>query len=137
MPSFNSAERQLLARLASHQSWANTQNRTARTAPARDAFLARFEDQVDPRRELTPEERAKRATSARRAYFIGLALKSAQSRRGAAARREALDELTEATRLIAFASDINVGPSGSIDSETVPGPVTTAVRVDSARGAVQ
>lgn len=137
MPSFNAAERQLLARLAAHQSWANTANRNARTAPARDAFLAKFEDQVDPRRELTPEERAKRATNARKAHFTRLALKSAQSRRGASARQEALDELTEATRLIAFASDINVGPSGSKDSETVLEPVTTTVRFDSARGAVQ
>lgn len=137
MPSFNAAERQLRARLAAHQSWANTANRNARTTPARDAFLAKFEDQVDPRRELTPEERAKRAANARKAHFIGLALKSAQARRGAAARADALDELTEATRLIAFASDINVGPSGSIDSETVPEPVTTAVRVDSASGAVR
>lgn len=139
MPSFNAAERQLLARLAAHQSWANTANRTARTAPAREAFLTKFEDQVDPRRELTPEERAKRATNARKAHFTRLALKSAQSRRGTSTRRDALDELTEATRLIAFASDINVGPSGSIDSETEPEPepLTTAVRIDSARGAVR
>ncbi len=120
MSSSSPTERQLVARLVAHQSWAITQNRTARTAPARGTFLAKFEDSVDPRRELTPEERAKRAANARKAYFIGLALKSAQARRGAAVRADALDELTEATRLIAFASDSNVGPSGSIDSETVP-----------------
>jgi len=61
----NPAERQLIARAAAHQSWASTPNRTARTARARDAFLARFVDQVDPLRELTTEERARRATSAR------------------------------------------------------------------------
>ena len=134
MSSFNSAERQLLARLAAHQSWANTHNRTARTAPARDAFLARFEDEVDPRRELIPEERVKRATSARRAYFIGLALKSAQSRRGASARRQALDELTEATRLIAFAQDTGVDVQGLRDAETVPESLATTVPVDLSGG---
>ena len=105
MSSFNPTERQLVARLAAHQSWANTQNRTARTAPGRDAFLAKFEDQVDPGHKLSPVERAKRAANARKAYFTGLALKSVQARRGASARREALDELSEAARLIAFVSD--------------------------------
>jgi hypothetical protein len=137
MSSFNSAERQLVARLAAHQSWANTPNRNARTAPARDAFLARFEDQVDPRRELTPEERAKRATNARRAYFIGLALKSAQSRRGASKRREALNELTEATQLIAFASDIAAETPESSAAMSVTEGISTTPQADSFGGAVR
>ena len=137
MSSFNPTERQLVARLAAHQSWANTQNRTARTAPAREAFLTKFEDQVDPRRELTPEERAKRATNARKAHFTRLALKSAQSRRGASARREALDELTEATRLIACAHDLDLDAFGSCDNEMATEPSAIEPWVDSAHGAVR
>lgn len=51
------------------------------TAPARAAFLARFEDEVDPDRRLPEDERQRRATAARRAYFSALALRSVQARR--------------------------------------------------------
>lgn len=47
----------------------------------REAFLAKFIDQVDPDRVLDPEERDRRAGYARKAYFTRLALKSAQARR--------------------------------------------------------
>jgi hypothetical protein len=43
--------------------------------------MDRFAKQVDPDGVLPPEERAKRADSARRAYFLGLAAKSAKARR--------------------------------------------------------
>ncbi|WP_020658350.1 hypothetical protein [Amycolatopsis benzoatilytica] len=74
-------QRQLAARIASHTSWALTEDRTARTAPGTRAFLDRFEKQVDPDGVLAPAERAKRAESAKKAYFLGLAAKSAESRR--------------------------------------------------------
>ena len=65
----------LKAQVAAHESWANTKDRAARTAPARAAldakFLARAEG--DPIR----------AEHLRKAYFKRLALKSAQSRRRA------------------------------------------------------
>ena len=67
-------------RIAAHTRWAMTENRTAATTPARNAFLARFERQVDPDNQLTPVERARRAQSARKAYFARLALLSARSR---------------------------------------------------------
>lgn len=51
------------------------------TAPARKAFLDRFEVAVDPERELSPAERNRRAAAARSAYFRQLAMKSAQKRR--------------------------------------------------------
>jgi hypothetical protein len=51
------------------------------TAPARAAFLDRFEREVDPNGTLLPAERARRAEHARKAYMTGLALKSAQARR--------------------------------------------------------
>lgn len=74
-------ERSLSASAAALESWAATPNRSARTQPARDALMRKFEVQVDPAGILPPQERAKRAEWAKRAYFKRLALKSAQSRR--------------------------------------------------------
>jgi hypothetical protein len=44
-------------------------------------MVDRFERQVDPDRKLTPEERARCAEHARKAYFIKLAIRSAEARR--------------------------------------------------------
>jgi hypothetical protein len=57
----------------------------AHTEPARRAFLARFDDEVDPDRKLTPAERSRRAERAKKAYMARLALKSARVRRGGGA----------------------------------------------------
>lgn len=67
------AERTLAGKIGAHVSWANTEDRTARTANARRAFEDKFlvEAGGDP----------KRAESLRRAHFSRLALKSAQARR--------------------------------------------------------
>jgi hypothetical protein len=51
------------------------------TAKARETFLARFLDDVDPNHELPDDERQRRALAARRAHFARLALASAESRR--------------------------------------------------------
>jgi hypothetical protein len=75
------ADRSLIARLAAHESWANTTDPSARTAPARRALLDRFERQVDPDGVLSPAERARRAGHARKAHFARLALRSAKARR--------------------------------------------------------
>lgn len=75
------SQKSLAAQIAANESWAHTPDRAARTAPARAAMLARFEDEVDPERSLTPEERSRRAEYARKAYFQRLALKSAKARR--------------------------------------------------------
>lgn len=75
------AERSLRARLAVHVSWAQTGDRSARTAPARRTALERFERQVDPDGRLNPAERARRAEQAMRAHMARLALRSAQARR--------------------------------------------------------
>jgi hypothetical protein len=74
------AERSLKARMAAHALHARRDSRE-HTAPARAAFLARFEDEVDPDRLLSPAERARRAEHARKAYFTRLALASARARR--------------------------------------------------------
>jgi hypothetical protein len=75
------SERALRARLAAHTSWANTDDRAARTRRGREAFEARFERQVDPDVTLDPAARRRRADHARKAYFLRLSLKSAQARR--------------------------------------------------------
>jgi hypothetical protein len=71
--SLTPAERSLRGTLASHQSWANTENRTQRTAPARAALDAKFlaEAGGDP----------KRAESLRKAHYARLAYLSAKARR--------------------------------------------------------
>lgn len=51
------------------------------TRKARDVFLARFEDEVDPERRLDPLERIRRAKLAQTAYMTGLALKSSRARK--------------------------------------------------------
>jgi len=82
MPSqLSASERSLRARLAAHQSWANTSSPSERTSSARAAFDRRFENEVDPDHTLPADERARRAASARRAYFARLALASAKARR--------------------------------------------------------
>ena len=75
------AERTLRARMASHASWANTEDVDARTKPGRDAFLSKFERDVDPDGVLPELERKRRAEHARKAYFARLALESAKARR--------------------------------------------------------
>jgi hypothetical protein len=60
---------------------------TATTLPARLAFLDRFEREADPDGTLDPAERARRASHLKRAYFLRLALKSAQARRQRTRRR--------------------------------------------------
>jgi hypothetical protein len=69
------------ARIAAEASWARTHDRTARTRPAREAFLNRFEREVDPDGALPPEERRQRAEHAKRAYMLQLAKRSAAARK--------------------------------------------------------
>lgn len=61
--------------------WANTDDRSMATWPARKAFEDKFDREVDPEGKLTPKERAKRAGFARKAYYQRLAMKSVQARR--------------------------------------------------------
>jgi hypothetical protein len=71
------------ARIAANISWAFCEDRAERTAPARTAFLDRFEKQVDPEGLLHPSERHRRAEALKKAYFTQLALKSAAARQSA------------------------------------------------------
>jgi hypothetical protein len=70
-------DRALRARIAAHAQHA--QGRT-NTAPGRAEIDRRYEDEVDPDRTLSPEERAKRVKHARTSHMLSLSLKSAQAR---------------------------------------------------------
>jgi hypothetical protein len=85
MPPLTERERSVQGRLGAYALHAQVADPAAHTAPARRAFLDRFEREVDPDGTLPPEERARRAEYAKKAYFLGLALKSAQARRKKAA----------------------------------------------------
>lgn len=78
---YTAAERRLNGRIGAHKSWAQTENRSARTLPARMGLLAKFEREVDPNNELLPSERQKRAESLRKAHYSEMSLKSARARR--------------------------------------------------------
>jgi len=73
VPAASHTERSQIGVIAAHTSWANTANRSARTAPARAALDQKFLDAAngDP----------VRAAHLRKAHFARLALKSAQARR--------------------------------------------------------
>jgi len=75
------SERRMRGAIGAHKSWGHTEDRTARTEPARKAFDDRFDQQADPDRVLTAEERAKKAASLRKEYFTRLAFESAKARR--------------------------------------------------------
>jgi hypothetical protein len=66
-------ERKLVASLAAHESWVQTEDRAERLAPARAAFEAKFLEQAggDP----------VRAASLRKAHYTRMALRSLQARR--------------------------------------------------------
>jgi len=87
----------LNSRSAAHKSWANTRDRSARTAPARQAFRDKFLNQVDPHRQMTDADREKAAESARKAFFLDLSKKSQ------AAREARKAEAAEATKPAATA----------------------------------
>ena len=67
-------------RIAAETSWSRTHDRSARTKPARKAFLDRFEREVDPEGKLPAEERRQRARHAMRAHMLRLAKRSAIAR---------------------------------------------------------
>lgn len=84
-----SSHKRLLCAAAAHQSWANTEDRTARTLPGTQGLLARFEREVDPAGSLDPQVRRERAEQLRRAHMLRLSAKAVAAR---AARREARNQ---------------------------------------------
>jgi hypothetical protein len=79
-PSSERSKQVLQARMAAHALHARVADPTAHTARARETFLSRFEREVDPEGVLEPQERARRAEHARKAYFTRLALASSKAR---------------------------------------------------------
>jgi hypothetical protein len=72
----------LLSTAANHDRWAAVEDRTAATAPARQAFRDRFLTEAQERfGDLPADELARRAEHLRKAYYARLALRSAQARR--------------------------------------------------------
>lgn len=96
MPARNPSERALIARIAAAERWAHAADRAKATDPARRAFADRFDREVDPDGTLDPTERARRAASAKTAYFSRLALKSAQARRARSKAARLESEVDEA-----------------------------------------
>lgn len=70
----------LAGRIGAHVQHARHDVR-ATTAAGHDAFMRRFEQEVDPEGVLTAEERARRAGHALRAHMARLAMKSALARK--------------------------------------------------------
>src|SRR4051794_28970887 len=99
------AERSLAAREGAYKSWARTQDRAARTAPARAALDAKWERLVDPDGTWDPKDRSLAADAMRKAHYTAMARKSVASRRSQKqlvsdllATARALDEIRAAGR---------------------------------------
>jgi hypothetical protein len=73
------AQRSMRGRLGAH-TLHSTHDSTELTVNGRKAFMNTFEAQVDPEGILSPEERSRRAQSARKAHMTRLALLSSQAR---------------------------------------------------------
>lgn len=76
------AQRSLSAKLAAHVrlSRMTAADRRDMTAPATQAWLDRWEQQVDPDGLMSPQDRATAAAHARKAYMSALALKRHHSK---------------------------------------------------------
>ena len=74
------SERSIRGRIGAYTRWVHTEDRYMATRKAREGFYAKFEREVDPDGKLAPQERARPAEFARKAYYQRLALKSAQAR---------------------------------------------------------
>lgn len=68
------------SRIGAYRQWSQTPDRAAHTEPARRAFLAKFEAEVDPDGTLDPATRAELAAYRRKEYFARLAFASAKAR---------------------------------------------------------
>lgn len=81
------AERRLRSQIGAHESWARTEDRSARTHAARLALEEKFVREADPDNKLAPAERTKAAENLRKAHYARMALRSAQVRRRRAVSR--------------------------------------------------
>lgn len=107
---YTAAQRTTRARLAAFSQHAQYDVRET-TQKARETFLSRFEDQVDPERTLSPAERQRRAEAAKRAYFQRLTLQRLQTR---AAKKKQTAELAPDS---AAASDVLTGGNDRVGDQ--------------------
>ena len=77
---FDPAEMAARGRIGAHVTHSRHDGREL-TAPAREAFLSKFEREVDPDGLLPPEERRRRAEHARKAHMARISRLSAIARR--------------------------------------------------------
>jgi len=75
------AAKDINKRIAAEISWSRTHDRAARTRPALEKFLQRFEKEVDPDGKLPPDERRRLAEHAKRAYMLRLAKRAVAARK--------------------------------------------------------
>lgn len=73
-------QRTLRAQLAAYTRWSKTPDTVSALAPARAGYMARWENEVDPDRKLSPGDRARLARSAMKAHMARMSLKSSQAR---------------------------------------------------------
>ena len=109
-------ERTLRARLAAYRMHAGG---GTNTKPARAAWEARFERQVDPDGTLSPAERARRAAAAEKAHYTEMAYKSARARSKKAAKKAPTVADTSAGAMS------EVGHGHPDPTSSIPTPVTT------------
>lgn len=74
-----------------------------------EALQRRLEDQVDPDRQLDPEDRERRVAYLRRAHFAELARRSVQARARNRAARAAAEAAAEIDALVALEGDALAG----------------------------
>lgn len=75
-----SVDRSLQGQIAVHTSWANTTDRSARTAPGRRAMWEKFLLEVDPEGVMPLADREKAAEAKRKAFYLAMSRKSAAVR---------------------------------------------------------
>lgn len=81
--SLTDEQRVMRARVAAHESWANTENRAARATQGHKASPASVDywlERVDPDGTMTDETRRQAAESKRDAYMTRLALNASKAR---------------------------------------------------------
>jgi hypothetical protein len=74
-------ERSTRASIAANHSWANTEDRAARTQPARDGLRAKWAKQVDPEGKLPPDELNRRVEHLEKAHMQRMSLAASKARR--------------------------------------------------------
>jgi hypothetical protein len=74
-------ERRLRGELGAHAKWGRERNRSAATAKARAAFIAKLEAEVDPEGVLPPELRASMVEHRRQEHMKRMALAASRARR--------------------------------------------------------